>query len=136
MRHTFIYFFLSSDGPSTDEIEIQAVSVDMTVEDIFQHETQVLKEMQETTAVTSRKKRSRKASNYSTGSDGSSDSENDSSLNITTPRQGSKYSYTYNNVSYVLEFLAWWVLKSKVFAQKWNCCILWIDIAHTACIGF
>ena len=65
----------------------------MTVEDIFQHETQVLKEMQETTAVTSRKKRSRKTSNYSTGSDGSSDSENDSSLNITTPRKGSKYSY-------------------------------------------
>ena len=37
------------------------------------------------------------------------------------------------NVSYVMEFLAWWVLKSKVFAQKstvvkWNCCILWIDI--------
>jgi len=34
-----------------------------------------------------------------------------------------------NNVSYVMEFLAWWVLKSKVFAQKstlfkWNCCIL------------
>ena len=32
-----------------------------------------------------------------------------------------------------MEFLAWWVLKSKVFAQKstvfkWNCCILWIDI--------
>ena len=94
-----LFFFLSSDGPSTDEIEIQAVSVDMTVEDIFQHETQVLKEMQETTAVTSRKKRSRKASNYSTGSDGSSDSENDSSLNITTPRKGSKYSYTYNSVS-------------------------------------
>ena len=63
----------------------------MTVEDIFQHETQVLKEMQETTAVTSRKKRSRKTSNYSTGSDGSSDSENDSSLNITTPRTGSKH---------------------------------------------
>ena len=39
----------------------------------------------------------------------------------------------HNNVSYVMEFLAWWVLKSKVFAQKstvvkWNCCILWIDI--------
>jgi hypothetical protein len=38
------------------------------------------------------------------------------------------------NVSYVMEFLAWWVLKSKVFTQKssvvkWNCCILWIDIA-------
>ena len=37
-------------------------------------------------------------------------------------------------VSYVMEFLAWWVLKSKVFNQKstvvkWNCCILWIDIA-------
>ena len=37
------------------------------------------------------------------------------------------------NVSYVMEFFAWWVLKSKVFAQKstvvkWNCCILWIDI--------
>ena len=37
------------------------------------------------------------------------------------------------NVSYVMEFLAWWVLKSKVFAQKstvvkWNCCILSIDI--------
>ena len=37
------------------------------------------------------------------------------------------------NVSYVMEFLAWWVLKSKVFAQKstvvkWYCCILWIDI--------
>ena len=88
-------FFLSSNGPSTDEIEIQAVSVDMTVEDIFQHETQVLKEMQETTAVTSRKKRSRKTSNYSTGSDGSSDSENDSSLNSTTPRKGLKHSYTY-----------------------------------------
>ena len=32
-----------------------------------------------------------------------------------------------------MEFLAWWVLKSKVFAQKstvvkWNCCILQIDI--------
>ena len=32
-----------------------------------------------------------------------------------------------------MESLAWWVLKSKVFAQKstvfkWNCCILWIDI--------
>ena len=32
-----------------------------------------------------------------------------------------------------MEFLAWWVLKSKVFAQKstvvkWNCFILWIDI--------
>jgi exonuclease III len=65
----------------------------MTVEDIFQHETQVLKEMQETTAVTSRKKRSRKTSNYSTGSDGSSDSENDSSLNSTTPRKGLKYSF-------------------------------------------
>ena len=38
------------------------------------------------------------------------------------------------NVSYVMDFLAWWVQKSKVFAQKstvvnWNCCILWIDIA-------
>ena len=37
------------------------------------------------------------------------------------------------NVSYVMEFLTWWVLKSKVFAQKstvvkWNCFILWIDI--------
>ena len=37
------------------------------------------------------------------------------------------------NVSYVMEFLAWWVQKSKVFAQKstavkWNWCILWIDI--------
>ena len=37
------------------------------------------------------------------------------------------------NVSYVMEFLAWWVLKSQVFAQKstvvkWNCSILWIDI--------
>ena len=37
------------------------------------------------------------------------------------------------NVSYVMEFLAWCVLKSKIFAQKstafkWNCCILWIDI--------
>ena len=33
------------------------------------------------------------------------------------------------NVSYVMQFLAWWVLKSNVFAQKstvfkWNCCIL------------
>ena len=31
-----------------------------------------------------------------------------------------------------MEFLPWWVLESKVFAQKstvWNCCILWIDIA-------
>ena len=32
-----------------------------------------------------------------------------------------------------MEFLPWWVLKSKVFAQKstvvkWNCFILWIDI--------
>ena len=32
-----------------------------------------------------------------------------------------------------MEFLAWWVLKSQVFAQKstvvkWNCSILWIDI--------
>ena len=32
-----------------------------------------------------------------------------------------------------MEFLAWWVFKSKVFAQKstvvkWNCYILWIDI--------
>ena len=39
----------------------------------------------------------------------------------------------YINVSYVMEFLTWWVLKSKVFAQKstvvkWNCCIFWIDI--------
>ena len=39
----------------------------------------------------------------------------------------------YFNVSYVMEFLVWWVLKSKVFAQKstvvkWNCFILWIDI--------
>ena len=39
----------------------------------------------------------------------------------------------YINVSYVMEFLAWWVLKSKVFAQKstvvnWNYSILWIDI--------
>ena len=39
----------------------------------------------------------------------------------------------YINVSYVMEFLAWWVLKSQVFAQKstvvkWNCSILWIDI--------
>ena len=39
----------------------------------------------------------------------------------------------YTNVSYVMEFLAWWVLKSQVFAQKstvvkWNCSILWIDI--------
>ena len=39
----------------------------------------------------------------------------------------------YSNVSYVMEFLAWWVLKSQVFAQKstvvkWNCSILWIDI--------
>ena len=39
----------------------------------------------------------------------------------------------YCNVSYIMEFLAWWVLKSKVFAQnstgvKLNCCILWIDI--------
>jgi hypothetical protein len=67
----------------------------MTLEDIFQHETQVLKEMQETTAVTSRKKRNRKTSNYSTGSDGSSDSENDGSLNFTTPRKGLKHSYTY-----------------------------------------
>ena len=42
-------------------------------------------------------------------------------------------NYIHTNVSYVMEFLAWWVLKSKVFAQKstvvkWNCCILWIDI--------
>ena len=41
--------------------------------------------------------------------------------------------YIYINVSYVIEFLTWWVLKSMVFAQKstvvkWNCCILWIDI--------
>ena len=40
----------------------------------------------------------------------------------------------HSNVSYVIEFLTWWVLKSKVFAQKstivkWNCSILWIDIA-------
>ena len=33
-----------------------------------------------------------------------------------------------------MEFLAWWVLISQVFAQKstavkWNCCILQIDIA-------
>ena len=39
----------------------------------------------------------------------------------------------YINVSYVMEFLAWWVLKSKVFALKstavkWNYCIFWIDI--------
>jgi hypothetical protein len=38
------------------------------------------------------------------------------------------------NVSYAMEFLASWVLKSKVFTHKstvvkWNCCILWIDIA-------
>ena len=37
------------------------------------------------------------------------------------------------NVSYIMEFLAWWVLKNQVFAQKstvvkWNCSILWIDI--------
>ena len=32
----------------------------------------------------------------------------------------------FTNVSYVMEFLAWWVLKSHV---KWNYCILWIDIA-------
>ena len=44
--------------------------------------------------------------------------------------------FTINvNVSYVMEFLAWWVLKIKVFAQKstvvkWNCCILWINIAR------
>ena len=42
-------------------------------------------------------------------------------------------SCMYINVSYVMEFLAWWVLKSKAFAQKstvvkWNCCILQIDI--------
>ena len=41
--------------------------------------------------------------------------------------------YVQVNVSYVMEFLAWWVLKSKVSTQKstvvkWNCCILWIDI--------
>ena len=39
----------------------------------------------------------------------------------------------YSNVRYVMEFLAWWVLKSKVFAQKstvvkWNYYNLWIDI--------
>ena len=39
----------------------------------------------------------------------------------------------YINVSNDMEFLAWWVLKSKVFAQKstvvnWNYSILWIDI--------
>ena len=39
------------------------------------------------------------------------------------------------NVSYVIEFLAWGVLISKVFTHKstivkWNCCILWIDIAY------
>ena len=37
------------------------------------------------------------------------------------------------NVSYVMEFLPWWVLKSKVFTQKstvfkWNWWIVWIDI--------
>ena len=42
-------------------------------------------------------------------------------------------SRSYTNVSCVMEFLAWWVLKSKVFAQKstvykWNYCTLWIDI--------
>ena len=41
--------------------------------------------------------------------------------------------FIHINVSYVIEFLAWWVLKSKVFAQKstvvkWNYCILWVDI--------
>ena len=41
--------------------------------------------------------------------------------------------FIFINVSYVMEFLAWWVLKSKVFAQKstvvkWSCCILGIDI--------
>ena len=44
--------------------------------------------------------------------------------------------FTITNVSYVMEFLAWWALKSKVFAQKstvvkWNCCILWIDMGPT-----
>ena len=39
-----------------------------------------------------------------------------------------------SDVSYVMEFLAWWVLKSKIFAQKstvtkWNRSILWIDMA-------
>ena len=34
---------------------------------------------------------------------------------------------------YVMEFLTWWDIKSKVFIQKstvvkWNCCILWIYI--------
>ena len=56
----------------------------------------------------------------------------ESSENIPILFQGQ--TYTTVNVSYVMEFLAWWVLKSKVFAQKstvvkWNCCILWTDIA-------
>ena len=38
----------------------------------------------------------------------------------------------HSNVSWVMEFLKCWVLKSKVFGQKstvvkWNWCILWID---------
>ena len=46
----------------------------------------------------------------------------------------SEFRYMISNVSYVMEFLARWVQKSKVFTQKstvvkWNCCVLWIDIA-------
>ena len=29
--------------------------------------------------------------------------------------------YIYLNVSWVIEFLTWWVLESKVFGQKINC---------------
>ena len=49
-------------------------------------------------------------------------------------KSGGGFMYTFINVSYVMDFLAWWVLKTKVFTQKstvvkWNCCIFWIDIA-------
>ena len=49
-------------------------------------------------------------------------------------RQRCKTITMHSNVSYVMEFLTWWVLKSKVFAQKstvvkWNWCIFWIDMA-------
>ena len=49
LKGTAMFFFFYSDGPSTDEIEIHAASLDLTLEEIFQHETEVLKETQETT---------------------------------------------------------------------------------------
>ena len=31
-------------------------------------------------------------------------------------------SYTYSNISSVVEFQRWWVLKSKLFGQESTCC--------------